>query len=376
MEIWKKLKEVLLKHLALSLVLVGFVFIFYIVSCQDLSFDAIPKFRCDDGNVDGVECEEVPEDNLPNDDFTGNFKTNIKTRLGKVDILFVLDNSHSMKEELRSISDQFDDFLNTIEQVDYNIGVITTDWKNDRGEFLVFPNDKIFLSNPEQKRSVHERNVDQFRSLLRHLDESETDDERGIYVLNMALDNSQNSEFFRPHSLFMVIIVSDEDERSHGGKIPEGAIGDVLPLTEMDRPETFFRKVTIQNKFSVVVVHSIIVKENDSVCLRESKGEVGRIYTEASEPTARILNTFGNIQEGKVISICSRNYSSQLGKIADYLGKVPPIPLPCFPEKIFWVKVDGERLRVSDYEVKGRKIEFTTNTPFGEEAEVSFVCRD
>ena len=47
--------------------------------------------------------------------------------LGKVDILFVIDNSSSMAEEHRNLAGQFNSFLNDIKDVDYHIAVITTD---------------------------------------------------------------------------------------------------------------------------------------------------------------------------------------------------------------------------------------------------------
>ena len=45
----------------------------------------------------------------------------------QVDIVFVLDNSQSMRKERRNLSDKIDGFLDIISGLDYHIGLITTD---------------------------------------------------------------------------------------------------------------------------------------------------------------------------------------------------------------------------------------------------------
>ncbi len=380
----------------------GFL-VFYIVGCQDLDFSSIPDFDCEaELDVEGVECidpgidatlydeEGNPIDEGGNNDGSGSGddggddggtdpdrtrvyrprpNTAINTVLGKINILFVVDNSASMTEELRSIANQFTSFLDDIKKTDYRIAIITTDWENDRGRFLLFPNGQKFLSNPNGDSSVHNQNVAYFQQVVKR-PVGNNDDERGIYALNMALDNAGHSDFFRPHSLFMVIIVSDEDERSFGGKVPEGCFGEVPQLETYDLPETFFRKVSHHNQYSIVEVHSIITPPGNYPC--NSKQIYGSVYASASNPSDAIMARYGNIRKGHVGSIRATDYSSQLGPIADTLLNVSPVPLPCFPiADSVSLQVEGRRV---NFRLEGRQVVIEDKVSFGSKARVAFRC--
>ena len=381
----------------------GAVFlVFYIVGCHDLNFSSIPDFDCEaELEVEGVSCPDLEMDaNIYDlyDEEGNNIKdrgegdkggeggdkhstlskpkptTVIRVTLGRINVLFVVDNSNSMVPELRSIANQFDSFLNDIRKTDYHVAIITTDTANDKGRFLLFPNGQKFLSNPDKSSSVHSQNVRFFQETVT-VPVGSNDDERGIYALTQALDDSSHSAFFKKHSLFMVIIVSDEDERGYGGRVPEGMIdvhGEVKPLEPRDLPDTFFRKVWSTNEYSLVSVHSIIVPPDDHSCKSQSGGIEGRIYAEASNPSDEIMRRYGNIRKGHVGSICSTNYSGQLGPIADTLLNVPPIPLPCFPVRSsVFLQVEGGRV---NFRVEGRKVIIEDQVSFGSEARVAFRC--
>ena len=299
----------------------------------------------------------------------------IKTKAGKIDVLFIVDNSKSMTEELASIANQFDPFLNSIKDYDYHIALTTTDWIQDRGQFLVFGNGQKFLSNPDREPDTHAQNVQHFQDLVK-MPPGTNDDERGIYALNMVLDNMNQSAFFRPHSLFMVIIISDEDERSFGGRVPEGFYGTVPPLESYDLPETFFRKVSHQHKFSIVTVHSIIMPPGGADCPNQCKAKSkcieGRVYADLSRPSQSTLRQYGNIRRGHIGNICATDYSSQLGPIAESIQELPPLPLPCFPRSRVYAKVNGESVR---FRVEEKKIILAEHVPFGSDVEVKFRCR-
>ena len=372
-------------------------FVFYMTGCQDVGFTGIPTFNCDEEvGIEGVTCHTPdgglgdvdPENNVDNNGnavagsptshtYRNRQKVvNIGTRLGRVDVLFVVDYSKSMKAELRSIGDQFTSFLSDIRETDYQIAIITTDWQSDRGNFLSFSNGQNFLANPNKAAKVHRANVKLFQETITRSFDSSAGDERGIYALNMALDNAGQSSFFRPHSLLLVIIVSDEDERSYGGRVPKGyrdIHSRVQSLEPYDYPETFFQKISHQHKFSIVAIHSIIVKPGDSSCEQSSGGIQGHIYADASEPSHAIRTRYGNIVRGHIGSICSSDYSSQLGPIAHELDKLPPVPLPCFPiPHSVSVKIDNKRVRIR---VEGRKIIIEDKVPFGVKAKIDFRCQ-
>lgn len=359
------------KYFILFLLLPSCLYLaFMFVGCQGIEFYSLDSFDClGEGDVEGLSCGESVA--IDSDEPVGPLHT-IRTRLGQMNILFVVDNSGSMKEELASIANQFDPFLETIRRVDYRIAITTTDWVNNQGRFLRFPNNRSFLDNPDRDRSVHNQNVQYFQQTIQRPAGS-INDERGIYVLNQVLENLESDDFFRPHSLFVVIIVSDEDERSTGGRPWSHTEEPPLPLEEEDLPETFFRRVSVKHRYSTVTVHSIIIPPGDMSCVRQAGGVDGTIYAQASNPSLEILNKYGNIRRGHVGSICSSDYSSQLGPIAETLMDVPPFTLPCFSSKDY-VSVEVGNRDTMNFRVRGRKVLIEDRVSFDAKVKVSFRC--
>ena len=346
--------------------------VFMFVGCQGIDFYSLDSFDCSgEGNVEGLSCGESVTIDSHSDKKVGPLHT-IRTRLGQMNILFVVDNSGSMEEELASIANQFDPFLETIRKVDYRIAITTTDWINNQGWFLKFPNNRSFLDNPNRDHLIHSQNVRYFQQTIQR-PAGDINDERGIYVLNQVLENSESDDFFRPHSLFVVIIVSDEDERSTGGRQWSHTTDPPLLLEEDDLPETFFRKVSAKNRYSTVTVHSIIVPPGDTSCVKQAGGVDGTIYAQASSPSSEILSKYGNIRRGRVGSICSSNYSSQLGPIADTLIDVPPFTLPCFSLKDYISVKVGNQDKIN-FRVRGRKVLIEDRVSFDAKVAVSFRC--
>ena len=277
---------------------------FYITGCENDTYFASSTFLCDN-SVQGVSCEEAP---LSHEDRTGvnqrsssqnllekqsaadmtDFSSGrlitIRSRLDKVNILFVIDNSSSMNKEQESIANQFDDFLDTLDDWDYHIAIITTDPDN-LGNFISFPNGELFLSNPKKRRSVHKKNIRYFQRTVRRPVGAYP--EEGIASLNRALEKRSQRDFFRPHSLFLVIIVSDDDEAGgpHLGK----------SLQSDNQPETFFEKVSDLYPYSVVTVHSIIFEPGDSKSSCPNGDAPGHVYASASRPSRSIMKRYGNI---------------------------------------------------------------------------------
>ena len=244
-----------------------------------------------------------------------------EVRLGKVDILFVVDNSSSMHEEHKNIQNQFDDFMNDIRDLDYRIALTTVDISSspgnrDReyqdGRFIQFEDRSIFLHNDEEdsreRRKRHRQNVQYFKeSIVREeTRRCETEgqsncptDERGICAVNRSLGRSRESAFFRtdPDVHLMIVIISDEDERSSQSYINfKGR--DEYGFESCDEPETLH--TTIYNRLGSVKsysVHSIIIPPGDVRCLEEQSDEkgtgyYGETYAGLSHPSGRIYGQF------------------------------------------------------------------------------------
>ena len=373
----------------------------YITGCQDAHFSTIAEADCEDiSAIEGASCEGMTvheragtggggADSTTSAGNDGSSvgtspsqvwprRVTLRTRLGRVNVLFVVDDSPSMKGQMKALAGQFDDFLETLKKVDYRIGLLTMDTS---GSFVQFANGDTFLSNPNQMSSIHRDNVEAFKNTLRDMSENPqgSDDERGIYAVNQAL--YRGNGFFRQQSLLMVIFVSDEDERSYGGQPPRGfdTRGQVIRLETDDEPGTLFERVnSIHQSVVTLVSHAIIIKPGDTDCLNQSGGHVknvfeGHTYAAVVNPDRHQLNKYGNIRSGKLVSICEKNYGSQLGSIADYFsrqGLVLTTHCVPVPDSIS-LYVEEDR---TDFELSGRQVKITELVPFGAEAELRYRC--
>ena len=118
---------------------------------------------------------------------------------GIVDILLVIDNSISMRDEIDDVSRLLPELISYIGRVDWRIAVTTTDPSDSAILGFIDSND----SSPESR----------FRKLVGQIKTDGPNNERGIYQAKRAI-NSQN--WIRNSSDLAVLFVSDEDNCSDG----------------------------------------------------------------------------------------------------------------------------------------------------------------
>ncbi|MEL6348218.1 MAG: hypothetical protein AAFV53_34230, partial [Myxococcota bacterium] len=128
----------------------------------------------------------------------------------EVDVLWVVDNSCSMSDEVSRIASNFNTFIDEFIRLDldYHIGVITTDMvdSNDQGR-LQGP--FITPSTPDPQGAFTQQ-TDQ--------GSSGSADEQGFAAVQSALSDpllsGHNAGFLREDAALSVIVVSDEDDSS------------------------------------------------------------------------------------------------------------------------------------------------------------------
>ena len=331
-------------------------------------------------------------------------------RLGKVDILFAVDNSSSMAVEHDNIADQFEQFMEDIKHLNYRIAMVTVDIssspnnlrrKDQDGRFVRFKNRDYFLYNYDEEKSFeraslrvkdierrHRDNINAFKKAIRRAETRSCDqdpdycpdDERAICALNMAFDHSNQSDFFRKDSHLMVIVISDEDERSSFEVVQAYADrGNYeYEYESCDWPDTFYRKVKQRlGSYKTLSVHAIIIKPGDDECLRSQQeedgdGYYGQLYAKFARPPKKIMKQYPNLKRGSVNSICDRNYDDQMGVFASYLKRDPVHTLPCMAQKVE-VFVKGTRDRVR-HTIDGQKLTIEESLPMDTELRVRPHC--
>ncbi len=433
-------ENIMLKHIIKILAAFVVIVILYMIGCSDTYFGSLKTVSCSDFvgvlGKSSADCGRIPVENpqTPSDEIDRRFlEFKYRIPLGKIDILFVVDNSSSMHEEHTNLAKQFKYFLDDIKYLDYRIAIITTDISSSPnnpvsgaayqdGKFIPIGG-RPFLRNSRIGSYASDRDIQSFTDVLVRPetiacdsssgDHSASDeyyfqygvdkpkihspnspcpshDERGIFALNLALENPNHSSFFRTgESHLMMVIISDEDERSSSryiaNKFEEG--DNSYQFEDNDYPEVLvdnvYRKFGDLKSFSF---HSIIIPPGDHSCYNRQvknsgagsgsgRGYYGEEYARLSKARDKSLLRYGNLLRGNVISICNRKYGSQLGKIALYADTTRAF-LPCSNPEQIQFKVNGHNRRLS-YEIEGRTLILTAGqVSLTSDLELNVICEE
>lgn len=361
--------------------------------CAKVEFVEVPPEHCTQMNqaYGSNACVSGP---------TGTRLYDYTVATGDVDILFVDDNSGSMYTEQVKMANQFPGFLDSIHKLSYHIAITSTDVAGTQsgqdGRFFPFSMGESVLKNSSRvKDGTHSTNITKFQNTIKRNETLDcpngpacpSGDERGIYAAIRSLQRAENYDFFRPTGHLAIVVLSDEDERSSGGGAPGSAINGG-PISqnylaqENDRPETLVSVAKSRlSPTKSVSVHSIIIRPGDTACHNAQnaqgggvRGYYGTQYALLSNPSAQLLGQ-GPLRVGTLGSICSSNYTAEMGQIAQYLT-TSQLQLPCTP-------VSGS-LRV-DYldAVPGNptntldslnQIKFNPALPAGSRVRLQFTC--
>ncbi|MBT3984249.1 MAG: hypothetical protein HOE90_23035, partial [Bacteriovoracaceae bacterium] len=215
----------------------------------------------DDGQVvDNGDGDDDDDDSQNTITITENFAGKSEQESGKVDILWVVDNSGSMENEQAALSYNFDIFINQFidQDIDFQMGITTTDprrWYN--GDMVGDPS-KLNSSYAKSNES----------SFLRHFKNqiqvgtNGYGEEMGLKTMKSFLE--KNSSIFRDDAYLAIVILSDEEEQSS---------------SSANNYVNFLS--TLKPNAGMVKVHSIVTKE-----LNNNQWEtVGQKYLDVSSAT-------------------------------------------------------------------------------------------
>lgn len=277
------------------------------VACSKVDFQSEPSAQCQGGGPDAC----ITTGGI--DYFTENIAVPFPNN--KTDILVISDNSGSMRVEQGQMGARIGSFLNQITQLDWRIGIITTDMNGNGptqgGNLLDFvtsvggPSTGLKYITPSTPSSGS-----LFNSTVQRT-ETGYGDERAIYAAISALEKSAQTGFIRPEAHLSVVILSDEDERSNGGNIA----GRPLEAGK-DFPQDLINKSKALWPNKSLTVHGIVIKPGDTVCHRDqtvtgggANGNYGNVY-------ADLVNRTG----GELGSVCEYDYGSQLSRMGQVTG--------------------------------------------------------
>lgn len=145
---------------------------------------------------------------------------------GKMDILFVVDNSASMTEEQDNLAKNFPGFMNIVEQyrtqagdaLDVHVGIVTTDTESsdsgDRGSLR----SSTKCGAPKKFLSLTDADVPTKFACLANVGTLGSSTETPLKAAEMAFSASMrsgaNAGFRRDEAVLAVVILTDEDDQS------------------------------------------------------------------------------------------------------------------------------------------------------------------
>ena len=218
----------------------------------------------------------------------------------KMDIVFVIDNSQSMKEEQENLAKNFPEFVKVINEykteagdsLDYRVAITTTDDGADQGKFRKGRGqgaDQTCDPGPNNKPWLERTDADisGYFSCRAQVGTLGTNVERPLEAAKLSvtarIDDGQNAlggttSFIREDALLAFVILTDEDEGSAtGGEVTPA------PLKEAGLYTTDFDKVKIfRGRWAAAVIagdrgcESPLGKAADAVRLKQFITSTGK----------------------------------------------------------------------------------------------------
>lgn len=293
----------------------------------------------------------------------------------KVDILMIIDNSGSMAAEQSNMAARFNNFLDKVKLLDWQIGIISTDVQNDAPvkdgrlvELKTLPGQ--FILNSMMLQSTAQNVFGQTVQLGSNGSYNEQGFKAAIRAIDRAFDmtkpvNAPNAALFRPDAALAMVVVSDAQDTS--GTRPEDLLNSVSQRWGGNKPFVF---------------HSIVVPQSPSP-LPAGYVDPCKNYREAASQDGREYHRLSDLTGGVKGTVCSENFSSQLadmGKVTADL--VNSVTLNCNPvDYNNDGKVDEADVSVTTstgtpitgFTLMGTKLTFVNALPIGQN-EIKYYC--
>lgn len=295
----------------------------------------------------------------------------------KVDILWVVDSSGSMKEEQGFLAENFDSFISNISmsQMNFRTAVTSSDSCNENRANLplseircptggsTFTNGSFFTGGGEQVLSNTTDNLISKFNEMAQVGINGSGFEHGLKSAELAIEkslNNQNSSLVREDAFLAVIVVSDEEDDGIGLSQTDFYSGKnffELGLTEFKYTEDDFiqylSSVKGENNFAVSAITGLR-KPNGELCTSEHSQpkEEGTQYIKAAQKTG-----------GMIKSICEANWGQLLEDIGlDITAQIKQIALEHepVPDSIKVYVNDMENMQWS-YSTSNHSIKFDAN---------------
>ena len=210
-----------------------------------------------------------------------------------VDILFITDNSRSMRREQSKMSQKFNSFIQDMSRIDWQIGITTTDVSNRglQGELSYFDGTdlKVITTQTPDAEELFRQTVQ------REEVGASTEQPLAAAIAAMEKRNNENQGFFRDNADLAIIVLSDEDESSRWGR----------DATTPRNVLSTFKNIWPHKSLKF---YGIIVEPKDRSCLSEQSRD-------SSAAVGESVSDLAHLTGGLTASICLESYGDSLKSI-------------------------------------------------------------
>jgi hypothetical protein len=304
--------------------------------------------------------------------------TTVKDVNRKIDIMLVIDGSGSMDPDRIKLGQKLGGFVNLLQGsgIDWQM-CYTSTYISNSGSPYKWANDQYVINGTTA-------NVDElFNTTMTKISIHSGGDEQGVASLNSSLSNSSAANCFREGVATTSIVISDEDERSCGGRCEKNSDLPTLSgrslssytdqyrvIADINTPEALVAK--IKNKFGndhIYVAHALVIRSGDNVCYHEQDATHAAFFGKHYEELVRLTG-------GILGNICSTDYAKELANMATKIDvSLSAVTLACAPYGTVDVTITPKRAG-QKYSVSGDKLTFTPALTTGDMVKADYQCLD
>ena len=324
---------------------------------------------------------------------------NFKIGAGKVDILFVNDNSASMSDIQAQLADKFSGFIQNLDarRINYRIAVTTTDLNSVRNQNLLpLYNGKNFLTSDDSDRvalfeHVIKRNetidcenyiISMFNTYgsgyqttsdyaKNYSTMCPASDTRGIYTANTVV-SANSSSFMRSDANLNVILISNDNVRQGKAMESNDTAAAFSAMMQQQYPDKYwdFNSIIVKDQ---TCKNLQVLKNSSNQAVPGISGGIGTEYANLSNSSARDIDNNPR-PRGQVLSICESNYANHFNSMAVQISQESRMfTLKCTPGAAPTVSTTASPSTNVPFTWNGDKIVFQAGFE-GMDVSISYHC--
>lgn len=328
---------------------------------------------------------------------------------GKVDILFVTDNSASMSNNQVHMAAKFAGFIQNLDAkgTDYRIAITTTDLNSvsqESNRLISFGNGKKFITRTDSDRvalfynaiirnetstcenfiismfntygtSFQSNQVNPYYA-SQYSTKCPSSDTRGIYTANIVVSENSSS-FMRSDANLNVILISNDDVRQGNAMEPNDRAETFISMMQQKYPTKYwdFNSIIVKDNTCEVAqtlytaTNQLVVNQNGPAI----SGGIGVEYANLSNSAARDIDNNPR-PRGQILDICQSDYAQNFNSMSTQISQdARMFTMKCAPTAAPVVTaIDNSNTNVS-YTWSGDKIIFTRGSE-GTNVSISYSC--